>query len=64
MGIPIPVLINNLIGLFLLLGTGFISVKLKFVSDAASSHFTALLMKVTLPATIFTAILRPFDAAF
>lgn len=64
MGIPIPVLLNNLIGLFLLLGAGFVSVKLKFVSDAASSHFTSLLMKVTLPATIFTAILCPFDAAF
>ena len=64
MGIPIPVLFTTLVGLFLLLGAGFVSAKLKFVSDAASTHFTALLMKVTLPATIFTAILRPFDAAF
>lgn len=64
MGIPIPVLLNNLVGLFLLLGAGFISMKLNLVSAAASSHFTALLMKVTLPATIFTAMLRPFDAAF
>jgi len=64
MGIPIPVLLNNLVGLFLLLGAGFASAKLKFVSDAATAHFTALLMKVTLPATLFTAMLRPFDAAF
>lgn len=64
MGIPIPVLLNNLVGLFLLLGAGFASAKLKFLSDAAAGHFTALLMKVTLPATIFTAMLRPFDAAF
>lgn len=64
MGIPIPVLLNNLVGLFLLLGAGFVSAKLKFVSDAATGHFTALLMKVTLPATLFTAMLRPFDAAF
>jgi len=64
MGIPIPVLMNNLVGLFLLLGAGFVSAKLKFVSDAATGHFTALLMKVTLPATLFTALLRPFDPTF
>ena len=64
MGIPIPVLLNNLIGLFLLLGAGFAGAKLKLISDAACPHFTALLMKVTLPATIFTAMMRPFDAAF
>lgn len=64
MGIPIPVLLTNLVGLFLLLGAGFLSVRVKLVPAEATGHFTALLMKVTLPATIFTAMLRPFDAAF
>jgi len=64
MGIPIPVLLNNLVGLFLLLGAGFVSARFGLVSQQASPYFTALLMKVTLPATIFTAMLRPFDAAF
>jgi len=64
MGIPIPVLLNNLVGLFLLLGTGFFSVRAGFVPGSATGVFTALLMKITLPATIFTAMLRPFDAAF
>lgn len=64
MGIPIPVLLTNLVGLFLLLGTGFFSVRVGFVPGSATGVFTSLLMKVTLPATIFTAMLRPFDAAF
>ena len=64
MGIPIPVLLNNLVGLFLLLGAGFASARLNLVPQAATPYFTALLMKVTLPATLFTAMLRPFDAAF
>lgn len=64
MGIPIPVLLTNLIGLFLLLGAGFASVRANFVPAEAPPHFSALLMKVTLPATIFTAMLRPFDASF
>ena len=64
MGIPIPVLLTNLVGLFLLLGTGFFSVRAGFVPGSATGVFTSLLMKVTLPATIFSAMLRPFDAAF
>lgn len=64
MGIPIPVLLTNLVGLFLLLGAGFVGVRAKLVPAEATSAFTALLMHVTLPATIFTAMLRPFDAAF
>ena len=64
MGIPIPVLLNNLVGLFLLLGAGFAAVRLGLVKQEAAPYFTALLMKVTLPATIFTAMLRPFDPSF
>lgn len=64
MGIPIPVLFSNLAGLFLLLGAGFAAARLKLVPLQATPYFTALLMKITLPATIFTAILRPFDPAF
>lgn len=57
-------LVSNLTGLFLLLGAGFVTVRLRMVPPEASAAFTALLMKVTVPATIFTAMLRPFDPAF
>lgn len=57
-------LLLNLIGLFLLIGTGFLAVRTKLLPAGATAPLSALLMKITLPATIFSAMLRPFDPAF
>ena len=51
-------------GLFLLIGVGFLAVRTGLVPAQASKPFSALLMKITLPATIFAAMIRPFDADF
>ena len=64
MNIPIDTLVSTLAGLFLLLGAGFVGVRLHLVPAEASSAFTALLMRITVPATIFTSMLRPFDPNF
>ena len=64
MNIPINTLISTLTGLFLLLGTGFAAVRLKMVPGEASKAFSALLMRITIPATVFSAMLRPFDPSF
>ena len=64
MNIPINTLVSTLAGLFLLLAVGFGAVRAGLLSSQASGHFSALLMKITIPATILAAMLRPFDPAF
>ena len=64
MNIPIDTLISTLAGLFLLLGTGFAAVRLNMVPGEASKAFSALLVRITIPATVFSAMLRPFDPKF
>jgi len=58
------VLLSNLIGLFLLIGVGFLTVRLGVLPAGASKPLSALLMKVTVPATVLCSLLRPFDPAF
>ena len=58
------VLLSNLVGLFLLIGVGFLAVRAKVISPSASAPLTSILMKITLPATIIYSMLRPFDASF
>ena len=60
----ISVLFSNLVGLFLLIGVGFGVVRGGLVPAESTGAMTALLMKVTLPATIFYSMLRPFDPDF
>ena len=47
----------NLLGLFLLIAVGFGMVKLGVVSRDISGQLSRLLLKVTLPCTIFTSLL-------
>ena len=54
----------NLMELFLLIGVGYGAVRLNLLPASASKLFTALLMNITLPATIFTSLARPYDPAF
>lgn len=58
------VLFSNLIGLFLLIGVGFLVVRAGILPAGASKPLSTLLMKVTVPATVLNSMLRPFDPSF
>ena len=57
-------LFSNLVGLFSLIGVGFLLVRAKVIPASASEPMTTLLMKVTLPASIFSSMIRPFKVEF
>ena len=59
------VIAANLISLFILIAVGCVATKIKILTDEASPVFSNLLMKITLPCTIFTSIVqRNYDPAF
>lgn len=60
----IAVLFSNLVGLFLLIGVGFFAVRMNVLPIQAAKPMSALLMKITVPATVVSSMLRPFDPAF
>ena len=56
---------SNLFSLFALIAVGFIAVKTGVLKPEASSYFSSLLMKITLPCTIFISLVqREYDPAF
>ena len=56
------VVLTNLFGLFLLIGVGWLTVRTGILKPEASAPFSALLLKVTLPCTIFVSLaLREYD---
>ena len=56
---------SNLISLFALIAAGYIAVKTGALKPEASPYFSALLMKITLPCTIFISLVtREYDPAF
>lgn len=56
--------LSNLVGLFLLIAVGYMAVRLNILPASASGVLSKLLLKITLPCTIFTSLLRPYDPAF
>ena len=46
------------------MGVGFAAVRTRVLPAQASAPMTSLLMKITLPATIFSSMFRPFDPSF
>jgi len=52
------------VGLFLLIGVGFFAVRAGVVPAEMSKPLSSLLMKITVPATVFCAMLRPYDPGF
>lgn len=64
MYLSITVLLSSLVGLFLLIGVGFFAMRAKLLPANAPAPLTSLLLKVSLPATIFSSMLRPFDPGF
>src|SRR5699024_9493467 len=55
---------SNLLGLFLLIGVGYGAVRFRVLPASASKLFSQLLMNVTLPATVLTSLVQPYDPAF
>lgn len=57
----ITVILNNIITLFLLILVGFVAGKTEVVSKNATGYLSDILMKITLPATIFLSISGTFN---
>ena len=55
---------SNLLGLFLLIGVGYGAVRFGILPAPASKLFTRLLMNITLPATVLTSLVQPYDPSF
>lgn len=55
------IIISNLAVIFLLIAVGFAAGRAKIVSSRAQGDFTAFLMNVTLPCTIFSSMVREYD---
>lgn len=55
---------SALLGLFLLIGVGFAGAKVGVLSTEHTPQLSRLLMNITMPATLFSALVQPFDAAF
>ena len=55
---------SNLVGLFLLIAVGYAAVKFQVLPASSTKLLSNLLMQVTLPATILTSLVRPYNAAF
>lgn len=64
MSLDLQTVFLNLLELFLLIGAGYGVVRSGALPASASSAFSGLLMNVTLPATILTSLVRPYDPAF
>jgi len=47
--------------LFLLISTGFVSYKLKITTKEAAAHFSSFVMKIPLPCMILASFFRPFS---
>ena len=56
--------LSNLVGLFLLIGVGYFSAKAGILPERSSELCTRLLMKITLPCTVFVSLLNDYDPAF
>ena len=55
------VVVVNIILIFALIGVGYIAGKCKLFSAGASKEWSSLLIKVTLPFSIFSSMLRDFE---
>lgn len=56
--------LSNLASLFLLIAVGWAAVKGKILPAESSQVLTRLLMKITLPCTVFSSLVREYDPAF
>ncbi len=65
MRLDFMVVFSNLLGLFLLIGAGFLAARLRILPKEASPYFSTLLLKITLPCTIFISLAtKEYDPSF
>ena len=65
MNLDFFVVMSNLVSLFALIAVGYLSVRMGVLKLEASAPFSALLLKVTLPCTIFISLVqKDYDPAF
>ena len=65
MHLDFMVVFSNLLGLFLLIGAGFLAARLRILPKEASPYFSTLLLKITLPCTIFISLAtKEYDPSF
>lgn len=65
MKLDLLMVMSNLISLFALIAVGYFAIRSGILTQKASVHFTTLLMKITLPCTIFISLVsREYDPAF
>ncbi len=57
------IIVSNLTVIFIMIAVGFAAGRAKVVGKSAQGDFTSFLMNVTLPCTIFSSMLRPYDPA-
>ncbi len=55
------IVFDNMLSLFFIMAMGFIAAKLKIIDDTISSALSTVLINITLPATIISAMQRPFS---
>lgn len=64
MSVPMSLLLQNLIGLFLLMAVGVAIVQLRILPAETIPMLSHLLMTVLSPAMVFHSLLRPFEKKF
>ena len=65
MNLDFFVVMSSLISLFVLIAVGYLAVRFKIIKPEASIHFASLLLKITLPCTIFISLAqKEYDPAF
>lgn len=65
MNLDFFMVVSNLISLFILIAVGYVAARSGLLTHNASASFSSLLMKVTLPCTIFISLVqKEYDPAF
>ena len=65
MNLDFFVVMGNLVSLFALIAVGYLAVRSGMLKPEASMHFSALLLKITLPCTIFISLAqKEYDPSF
>lgn len=63
--IDIMVVFTSLIGLFLIMGTGVLAVKVKIIPATITQNLSTILLKITLPCTVIVSLVtKEYDPAF
>lgn len=65
MGVDIAVVFTSLMGLFLIMGVGALAVKLKIIPAGITQNLSSILLKITLPCTVFYSLVsKEYDPSF